>query len=48
MAERSDEVGVFITLPVPRSSVHQAVITEANALLLELDFKIGTCRSTYA
>lgn len=32
---------------MPRSSVHQAVITVTNALLLKLDFKVGICKSTY-
>lgn len=47
MAKTSDEVGVLITLPVPRSSVPQAVIAVRNALLLQLGFKFGICKSTY-
>ena len=47
MTERSDKVGAFITLPMPRASVHQAIITVTNALLLKLDFKFGICKSNY-
>lgn len=47
MVERSDKMEAFITLPMPRVSVHQAIITVTNALLLKLDFKVGICKSNY-
>lgn len=46
-AKKAYEVGILTTLPVPRSSIHQAVTTVTNALLLKLDFKVGICKSTY-
>lgn len=47
MAERSDKMEAFITLPMSRVSVQQAIITVTNALLLKLDFKVGICKSNY-
>lgn len=47
MTERSEDVGASITFPMSRVSVHQAIITMINALLLKLAFKIGICKSNY-